>query len=181
MPNNVTLGTRHSKNRRGTPPRALISNMIIRRATNKDLPNIISLSLELMTYDIQFDNSMDKNWPKSENAREFYEERIKKDDGVIFVAEINADIAGCLIGCLIEPLCYRKVKTLAEIEEVFVLEKYRSSQVGSKLMEHFFAWAKEKQAERVRVVVSAANSRAIGLYKKLGFHEHDMVLEQNIG
>jgi ribosomal protein S18 acetylase RimI-like enzyme len=189
MPNNMTSATRHSKKlRRGTLPRALANlekvsctnSATIRRANNKDLPNIISLSLELMAYDIQFDDSMDKNWPKSENALEFYQERIKKNDGVIFIAEINGEISGCLIGCLAEPLCYRKIKTLAEIEEVFVLEKYRGSQVGSKLMDSFFSWAKEKHAERVQVVVSAANSRAISLYKKLGFKEHDVVLEQEL-
>jgi ribosomal protein S18 acetylase RimI-like enzyme len=156
------------------------NTVTIRRASSKDLAKIISLSLELIAYDIQFDDSMNKNWPKSKSALEFYKERIEKSDGIILIAEIAGEIAGCLIGCLAEPLCYRKIKILAELEEIFVLEDYRSSKVGSKLTEHFFAWAKEKHAERVQVVVSAGNSRAISLYKKLGFKEHDMVLEQEL-
>lgn len=154
--------------------------IIFRRANLDDLPSIINLSSNLMEYDIQFDDSMDVNWPKSKSALLFYQEKLASDESVIFVAVYKEEIIACLIGGLVEPLCYRKVKILAELEEIFVKENFRSGKIGAKLMDKFFSWCRNKKAERIQVRVSAGNSRAISLYKKIGFKDHDVVLEMGL-
>lgn len=153
----------------------------IRRAALDDIPAIIDLSCRLTAYDTQFDDSMNSNWPKSEDALQFFQERITAhEEGIVLVAICNLQIIAFFIGGFVEPLSYRKVKKLAEIEELFVLEEFRSTKIGSKLMERFFLWCQENGAERIRVTVSAENHRAVSLYKKIGFKDHDLILEKGI-
>jgi len=149
----------------------------IRQADSNDLKSIIALSKKLMEYDFKFDDSMDVHWPISDNALLFYREKFASKNDIILIAVYDREIIGFLIGGLVEPLCYRKIKILAELEEIVVKETFRNSKIGSKLMAQFFSWCHDKKAERIQVRVSAGNQKAISLYKKIGFKDHDIILE----
>lgn len=154
--------------------------IIIREATTADLEPLLNLSDQLVKFDYQFDNTLDLNWAKSEIGRKLFQERLANSDGVVYVALLDSKIVGYLIGGLVEPQPYRTVKILSELEEIFVKPECRKLHVGSQLTEAFFAWSKKMRAEKICVVVSRQNLSAIDFYARIGFQEHNMVMETSI-
>lgn len=152
-------------------------SIVIRKATLADLAILLDLCDQLVRFDHQLDPTLDLNWSKSEAGKEQFTSRLTKSDGVVFVAEIEQNKVGYLVGGMVEPEDYRNIKNLAELEEIFVKAECRKLHVGAKLTAAFFAWCKEMQAKRISVVVTAQNLNAIAFYKKLGFNEQNLVLE----
>jgi len=54
------------------------------------------------------------------------------------------------------------------LDDLYVLEAYRSQKAGSKLLRKLFDIAKEENCKRVRWMVSNWNKPAIAFYKKCG-------------
>ena len=54
------------------------------------------------------------------------------------------------------------------LDDLYVIEKYRGRQIGTKLMDSIFDIAIQKNCKKVRWQVSNWNSKAIEFYKKRG-------------
>lgn len=64
---------------------------------------------------------------------------------------------------------------------MFILEDYISRGIGKKLLQEFIKWSKwstSKKADRVKVVASAQNMKAIKFYQREGFTKTSFVLEK---
>ena len=72
---------------------------------------------------------------------------------------------GIVIGYLNYSIIYEK----AEINNIYVLKKFRSQGIGSKLLEYLLK--KCKICENITLEVRKDNVNALNLYKKFGFKE----------
>ena len=151
---------------------------LVSKATRADLVDITSLSNQLMAYDKQHDATLATNWLKKSCGKNFLREHFSKKQQAAFVVKHNARVVAYLLGAIVPAECYRMVKKIAEIEELFVMDEFRGQKLGEKLMQAFIDWAK-KQAKvpRISVRISAANHGAIKFYQRCGFKEYDLVLE----
>jgi len=154
--------------------------VIVRKATIADLELLLELSTGLLEHDANFDATLDKSWAKGPHGREMFINRITKNDGVVYIAEVANKVVGYIIGGLIEPDTFRNIKTMADLEEIFVDSNYRHYHVGSVLMENFHEWCKAQLVEKLSVSVYAQNQNAIKFYKKVGFVEAYITLEMPI-
>lgn len=153
----------------------------IREATIKDLPKIQDLNLQLFKKEYaEFDPTLDCEWTYGAAGTDYFKERITKDNGCALVATYDNRIVGYLVGAIINKKEYRKVGKMAELENMFILPKYQRFGIGSKIFNEFKAWCKSKQVVRIKVVASAQNAQGINFYRKNGFSDHDLTLEQNI-
>jgi len=151
----------------------------IRIATSGDLKSIQGLNHELCKKEYEnFDQTINPDWPLRPEGRTYFEERINK--GFAFVATAGKEVVGYAVGGLVNPELYRNGMMIAELENMIVLEKYRSAGTGTKLVDAFFDWCKRMKVNRVRVVVSAQNSRAIDFYRRNGFENYNACLERNL-
>lgn len=158
----------------------MTNTILVRRAIIDDLSVIQNFSQNLIKFDNEFDTTMDFNWPKSADGESFFKSRITGQDGVVYLAFDDKIVVGCLIGGIVTPHSYRSIKVLAEVEEIFVANEYRSSHVGAKLMQNFELWCRQKNIERIKVEVSAGNIRGIKFYNKNGFEPYNMILEKKL-
>ncbi len=156
-----------------------MDKVVIRVADAADLENILLLSDGLTLADLPYDKEVDVNWAHTEVGKKFYEDKIKKESGVCFVAEIDNKIVGYFVGGRKDVASYRNV-TVAELENIYVLEEFRSKGVGKKLMEAFKNWAKELKVDKVAVNVFALNEKGINFYKREGFLPQDLTLEMHL-
>lgn len=69
---------------------------------------------------------------------------------------------------------------MSELENIFVLEKYRSQGVGGRLHEEFVKWSKAKKVGKMIVMAYAKNKAAIKFYKANNFQEYGVTLETKI-
>ena len=142
----------------------------IRKATPNDLPIVKQLMLALYHSDRQYDALFYELHPE-EHADEEYSSRIRGEDGVCYIAELEGEIIGCLTGALsVVPGEHPARRT--RLEKVFVKERFRDLGVGSALVEAFVQWNKEIGVNRIFVRAYAENAGAIKLYERFGFRPY---------
>ena len=153
--------------------------IIIKRGTLKDLGIIQELDQKLCKKENkEYDQTIVKNYPHTKIGKEYFQDRIKT--GFSAIAIFNGKVVGYIVGGLDSTQPWRKITKIGSLDNMFVLEQYRSLNVGSKLASEFFRWCKKKKINRVRVAVSHQNFKAVNFYKKNGFFDYDMILEKKI-
>ncbi len=89
-------------------------------------------------------------------------------------------IIGYFIGCIKKAEDYRKLKKIAEAENVYIIQKYRRKGIGTSFQKEFLKWARTKRVKRARVVISAQNKKSIASVKKIGFKDYNLTLEKEL-
>ncbi|PKM75479.1 MAG: N-acetyltransferase [Firmicutes bacterium HGW-Firmicutes-17] len=66
----------------------------------------------------------------------------------------------------------------AEMESLYVLEKYRGMGLGEKLLSNAITWMDEMGAHSKTVSVAVGNEKAFSFYERFGFYPRKTLLEQ---
>ncbi len=152
--------------------------MEIRKATIDDLQEIQRLNLLLFKKEAkEYDSTLNTDWTFSEPGKKYYTDKIKDKKSLALIAEEKDKIVGYLVGGIRKVHNYRNIKLMTELENMLVLEGYRSKGIGLSLMKEFVKWSEELGVSRIHVEASAANLGAINFYKKNGFKECNLSLE----
>jgi len=155
--------------------------IIFRKATLKDLNEIQKLNLMLFKKEYkEYDKSLNLKWTFSKAGTKYFSDRITKKSGCAIIALSDNKIVGYLVGGITSIQAYRNPSITAELENMLVLEEYRSKQIGTLLYKKFLQWCKTKDIKLLRVEASAQNILGINFYKKNGFKEYSVILESNI-
>lgn len=155
--------------------------ILIRKANIKDLKDILRLNFELFKKEYrEFDKSLSLNWTYSRIGKEYFKDRIVKNDGFAEVAENKGRIIGYIVGGLSKGLSFRRKAQYAELENMLIEKKFRGRSLGTKLTKNFLNWCKRNKVNYVSVRASAQNKTAINFYKSLGLKEYDLILEKKL-
>lgn len=175
------------------------SDITIRPAIPADLAAIQRLNTDLFAYEhdhgFYVDDSFDLDWPLSPAGTAYFTEFLSPDNPsrVAFIAEQTAELtaevpattpAARPIGYLAAAYYdrpYRRPHRIAHLENIFVEADLRRQGVGARLVSAFKAWARESQAARLRVEAFAPNHPALAFYRRQGFSDLEIVLEQSLG
>jgi len=153
----------------------------IRLATLSDLEKIKELNHKLFIKEHRdFDNTLDCDWSFTDRATDYFSGRIEGKNGCAFVAEVEGEVVGYLVGGLGRNPTRQLNGSLGELENIFVEEDFRDQGLGKKLVEAFDRWCQDNQVTRVKVVVSAGNTKGLSFYKREGFFDWEVVLEKEI-
>ena len=141
----------------------------IRRAGTADIPSLVALSAALFAEDgAARDRLRNIGWPR-ENGRAWIEGLIAEPDSLVLVAVGPQDTAvGYLVGQL-HAASAMWTGARAELVSTYVEPGCRNNNLGRRLVEAFFAWGRERGAERFHVNAYAANDMAIRFYRRHGF------------
>jgi GNAT superfamily N-acetyltransferase len=149
---------------------------LIIKAKPEDLKIIQELNLRLFRHEhSKFDRTLDTSWTFSKIGETYYLDKIKNKNSFAAIAEVGGEPVGYIVGS-IKKLHYRTIR-IAEIENMFVLEKFRSKGIGSKLVSAFKKWCYQNKVRKLHVGAIVLNKRAINFYKKQGFREYELYLE----
>ena len=100
-------------------------------------------------------------------------QKVKTQNGAVFVAENQNEIVGFIAGGIVQydevdKTCYA-CPLKGEIFELVVSEKHRRLGVGQKLIEEMECYFKSKGCECVELDVFAYNETALKFYNKNGY------------
>jgi GNAT superfamily N-acetyltransferase len=155
--------------------------MKIEKAMKKDVEELQKLLAILCKKEHdEWDPTSNPSWPISPAGATYLKNRVADMNSAIFIAKNKTEITGYLIcnACKIES--YRFPEKMAEIESMFIQEKYRSEGIGTDLHHAFVLWCKKKGITRIKVLATIQNERGIKFYKKNGFKEYSVYLESRI-
>jgi ribosomal protein S18 acetylase RimI-like enzyme len=124
------------------------------------------------------DPTMDTTWPARGGA-EYYSGLIGTHDCLLTLARNGTATVGHLVGKL-TPADDLRVVPFAVLESIRVDPAVRGEGVGSRLVEHFLAWARAAGAQRVSVSAYAANEGAQRFYRRHGFAPMTVTLRREL-
>ncbi|RXR28513.1 GNAT family N-acetyltransferase [Flavobacterium piscinae] len=115
----------------------------------------------------QFINALeDFVFPKASQQAIFLE-NLSNPKHIFLLAEINQIPVG-FISCHVQNLIHHG-GLVGEIQEMFVLEQYRSKQIGKQLLDELKKIAKEKNILQLEVTSSFKREKAHAFYEREGF------------
>jgi ribosomal protein S18 acetylase RimI-like enzyme len=154
--------------------------MNITLASVKDLEHILSLNKKLFLHETQFVKYYKTNWAYSKQGKNYFSKAIDSNDYICLVAR-NDDqkIVGYLV-CNIDEYGFRTKNPVAEVENMNIEEEFRGKGVGTMLIHEVKMMLKQRNVKLLRVECFAKNKKAIDFYRKTGFIDHALILEQEI-
>lgn len=155
--------------------------IIIRKATLSDLDNVSTLSTLLHDNEVSWHPTYRREWSFEANGKAFFAKRILGDDGVLLLACDGEKVVGYICGGWLRRYPFRNERLFAELENMYVIEGYRSKGIGKKLITEFEKWCKEKNVEKICVECVFENEKALKFYREFGFGNHSVRLEKKVG
>lgn len=142
--------------------------MEIRKATLKDLKNILALSIQEERYFKRKEKEDIYAMNDKKSIAQLIKEKLTNKDKIIFIAVKDSKTIGFLFGGIWKTPAYEIAKKRV-LEDVFVIKEHRNQGIGTKLIKMFFEWLKEKNVKYCLLYVSRNNKEGLKLYQKLGF------------
>jgi ribosomal protein S18 acetylase RimI-like enzyme len=159
------------------------SRISVRRAETRDRASLEDCFSQLQT----FETTLEQNRAPAARIRREYIDRLfsgcEGTEGAIFVAEMSSRVVGfvCVWSRVESEDIIEADRWHAYVTDLVVEEAYRRMGVASALMRAAEAHAQSHGAVRLRVGVLAANTGAHDLYRRLGYRDHDVILEKALG
>jgi diamine N-acetyltransferase len=151
----------------------------IRKATIKDLEQILALNKALFDYEEEFNSEYNLGWTYSEKGKEYFKDRIENNSSIVLVGEDENKIIGYIL-TFIKNHSIRSINPIAEVENMFIDKDFRKQGLGSKFLKETIKLAKEMGVKRLEVEVEARNLPALEFYKKNGFEDFELTLQMKL-
>jgi ribosomal protein S18 acetylase RimI-like enzyme len=148
-----------------------MNDILIRRATESDLPVLGRLGAMLLQIHYGFDPQrfMAPGASSPEGYAWFLGSQLNQNDAAVFVAEDGGTVIGYVYAGL-EPKSWKELREPAGfIHDVAVDESNRKSGVATRLMETALEWLHSRGAPRVLLWTADQNHSAARLFSHLGF------------
>lgn len=154
------------------------SGIEIRIATLSDTDDVLRLFGLLSDHHTALDQTHNVAWRDTEEAAGYFNKRVQQ--GTVWVATDGTDVIGYLAGHVSKGPIYRTLESVAEIQNMLVVDAYRGQGVGSKLVEQFCAWCAEQGIAQITIDALAANPEAVEFYRGLRFVDYVLTLERKM-
>lgn len=150
----------------------------IKKADMSNLKDIQELNHQL--FELEFDKfnpALRVGWSFEEQGESYFVSMLTNE--LVYIAVAQDKIVGYLAGRINVQGSY-VTKTLAEIDNMFVLEAYRRYGIGSKLINAFKQYCLQHDIEELKVTASSKNVDAIDFYRKNGFEDFEITLKTSL-
>jgi len=138
----------------------------IRKASLNDLKEVQELNAKLFENQYEYDKDLVLNWPLSKDGKQYFSDLI--ENGIVYIACDDNNIVGYIAGSFDKGLPYL-IKKVAEIDNMYVNEKYRGQNIGSMLIDIFKKVCNENNIFHYDVSVYWENAKGISFYERNGF------------
>ena len=155
------------------------SDVLIRRAQARDLPELGELGAALMRAHYAFDPLRFLEPGEDSGYARFLGSQIEEDGSVVLVAERQRKIVGYVYAA-IEPLSWKELRDeCGFIHDLLVADVARRAGIGEALLEKAIEWLREQGLPRVVLGTAAQNDTARRVFDRRGFRETmvEMTLE----
>lgn len=150
----------------------------IRKADITYLKDIQNLNNQLFELEYNnFDPALKVGWTFEKDGERYFNNMLNNE--IVYIALDKNKVVGYLAGSINIQGSY-VTKSLAEVDNMFVLEQYRKDGIGTKLINTFKEYCSKNKIQELKVTASAKNKNAINFYRKNGFNEFEITLKQKV-
>lgn len=153
-----------------------MGDVVVRRATDKDLDTLYQFEQGVVETERSFDITLKKG------LIHYYDLKglINSDHAELVVAELNKKIVASGYVRIDQAKDYLAHSHYAYFGFMYVLPEHRGRGINRKIMDVLRAWAKAKNVNELRLEVYVNNTSAIHAYEKLGFKQHMLEMRMSL-
>ena len=150
--------------------------MIIRKATIKDVPQLMLLAIDLLKYHENFDPYFAPAQDVNNIYEKFFTGCIFSTTKQLLVAEHDRGIIAYALGEISSRPPVFKIRNIGAINDMFVAKKFRKTGIAKKLLTELMCWFKDKGLKYpglnyVELSVHTKNEVGQKAWAKYGFKE----------
>ncbi|MBU1557601.1 GNAT family N-acetyltransferase [Patescibacteria group bacterium] len=153
--------------------------MKIKKATVKDLDDILELASLMLDFHYKFDDYY-KIYEKYEDHRKFYGDQLKKKNVQFLIAKNDDGDAVGFGQSSIVSIPKTRAPKIGKLISIFVKPEHRGKGAGRGLFEKQMSWLKKNKVKYIEMHVDARNKKALALWKKQGFKDYQISLKMEI-
>jgi ribosomal protein S18 acetylase RimI-like enzyme len=143
-----------------------LAKLKVRSAHPSDRQFVLDLADRLVDFDVPAWRPKPELIEGDRRALAEWFDQPKPDEG-LYIAELDGTPAGCAY--LVTLVDYFNQRPHAHLSVLAVAREAEGKGVGSALLDHCVAWAKERNSDRLTLSALVTNSRARALYERKGF------------
>jgi ribosomal protein S18 acetylase RimI-like enzyme len=145
------------------------SEIIVRRAKDEDVPQMVELWKEYM----EFHRKVDAVYTVADDApqrwAEWLAEHLASEESFVLVAESGSSLVGLSLAEITHRPPVLRKQRYGAILDVAVTERFRRRGVATRLLEHTKQWFREHGIDRIELRVLSANPAASAFWRRMGF------------
>jgi ribosomal protein S18 acetylase RimI-like enzyme len=110
-------------------------------------------------------------------------EEVKKHNGIIYLAEDENEIVGCVVGIILQPDSENLEgfpSVDGKILELIILSEHRGKRIGALLMQRMEEYFSSHDCSVIKVDCFGPNKDAHAFYEKLGYTDRDYTLIKKV-
>ena len=153
-------------------PRTKLPIIAIRRATSKDLKDIMSLARKLWDYHIPLDPLWRSGQQMRKHDRQWYRTKLRSKNFRVYVAEHKGKIIGFFSGQIRPSSRALRYRYQGFINQAYVKPAYQGLGIGKQLLDECITWFKSRKLDFVELHVDSRNIPGHHAWSKLGFKEY---------
>ncbi|MHC4608015.1 MAG: GNAT family N-acetyltransferase [Planctomycetota bacterium] len=155
--------------------------MVVRPAASPDVPRIVALWREMWDLHAKLDPPRYVATPAAEQVIDgWVRDSVREDRSVVLVAEDGGEIAGYLLGMILENPPVVPHQFFGYVSELAVAERKRGAGVGRALLAAAEEWFRAQGLSLVELSVSERNEDAVRFWKREGFSDYLLRLRKEL-
>jgi ribosomal protein S18 acetylase RimI-like enzyme len=154
-------------------------DLVIRPATEDDLPQMLELWREMMDFHAHWDDRFrPKPSPEAEHAWADYlrQDIFGRDTWCVLVAEDNNKLVGQIAGELREPAPVFEPQTYGYVTDIVVAPDVRRRAIGRALFTALEAWFRKHGATYLQLQVLGSNPASQAFWRAMGCRDYSDIL-----
>jgi len=156
-----------------------MENIKIKKATIKDLDDIVGLAGLMLDFHESFDKYY-TIYSKYEDHKEFYKNQLQKKNAQFLIAkDKNGEAVGFGQSSIIS-MPKTKAPKIGKLISIFVKPEYRDKKIGKVIFEQQMEWLKKNKVKYIEMHVDARNKKSLALWKKYGFKDYQINLKMDL-
>ena len=152
--------------------------MKMRKATRKDIGEIVDMAYEFETYLLKVDNALIQESPPKAIFKKLLSKSIDDGHHAVFVAQEGKRLVGFADLWVIPEFLHGGMS--GYMTNLFVREGLRGKGVGQALLAQIVKEAKSRKVVALHVPVKPKNVRAVAFYRKMGIDEQLFMMETRL-
>jgi ribosomal protein S18 acetylase RimI-like enzyme len=154
-----------------------MDKIIIREATNDDLPVLLQFEQEIFRTERPFEKTLKDGEPHYYDIAEL----IASPQANVLVAEVENELAGSGYALIKEAEPYVKHDQYAHLGFMYVKPAYRGRGINKQILQALKQWVIEKGITEIRLFVYEENTIAKNAYLKAGFKPSLVEMRMEVG
>jgi len=146
-----------------------MEQVVLRKATLQDIPEITELWKEMMDFHRERDRLFSRSATGHEGFADFITGHISSETSCVFVAAAGTEIVGYCIAFVEKYPPVLEIKEYGLVQDLAVTKKHRRCGIGKRFLKEARSWFYEKGVHRIEARVAKTNKISTEFWAKMGF------------